>query len=75
MSNERPRGYVKPPAAVQVGVRDFIARHGEKVAFDHFGLARATIARAGAGFVLQGSVLRAIEEGLARPVDAAEVGR
>jgi hypothetical protein len=51
-------------------VREFVARHGEAVAFDHFGVARGTIARCAAGMTVQGATLRAIEQGLHEPVCA-----
>jgi DNA-directed RNA polymerase specialized sigma24 family protein len=67
-STPRPRGYIRPPQATQIGVREFIARHGESIAFAHFGVARGTIARCAAGLTIQGATLRAIEEGLRTPV-------
>jgi hypothetical protein len=53
-------------------VREFIARYGEAVAYEHFGVARGTIARCAAGLTIQGVTLRAIEEGLATPVTELE---
>jgi hypothetical protein len=67
-SSLRPRGYVRPPQSIQIGVREFVARHGETVASDHFGVDRKTVARCAAGFTLQGAVLRAFQEGLSTPV-------
>jgi hypothetical protein len=68
VSTPRPRGYLRPSPTTQVGVREFVARYGEAVAFDHFGVSRGTIARCAAGLTVQGATLRAIEEGLATPV-------
>ena len=66
----RRRGHVRPTPTVAASLRDFVARHGEKVAMDHFGVSRIALARAAAGWTLQGSTLFALEDGLAR---AAEV--
>jgi hypothetical protein len=68
LSTPRPRGYLRPSHATQAGVREFIARYGEAVAYDHFGVCRTTIARCAAGLTIQGATLRAIEEGLCTPV-------
>ncbi len=74
-STPRPRGFVRPSPETQASVRAFIARHGEAVAYEHLGVARATIARCAAGFTVQGATLRAIEEGLATPVAGLEPAR
>jgi hypothetical protein len=68
VSAPRPRGFLRPSQSTQIAVREFVARYGEKVADEHFGVTRETIARAAAGFTVQGATLRAIEEGLATPV-------
>jgi hypothetical protein len=63
----RHRGYVRP-ADGGARMRVWLARYGEPEALRHFALSRLAIARAAAGMVILGATLRAVEEGLARPV-------
>lgn len=72
LSMPRPRGYLRPSPEIQIGMREFLARYGEVVAYHHFGVSRTTIARCAAGLTLQGSTLRSIMEGLATPVAERE---
>lgn len=62
----RPVGHVVVPSGVALGVRNFIARHGERAASEHFGLSRISIARAAAGLVVQGATLFALHDGISR---------
>ncbi len=62
------RGYLRPPQDIQIKMREFVARYGEAIAFDHFGISRGTVARVAAGLGVQGTTLRAVEEGLSTPV-------
>jgi hypothetical protein len=58
---------LRPSPETQIAVREFVARHGANAAGQHFGIHPATVARVGAGMVVQGCVLRAVEEGLRTP--------
>ena len=65
-SSPRPRGHQRPSSAIQIAMREYLARYGENAALAHFGLSRLSIARAAAGMLLQGGTILAIEDGLAR---------
>jgi hypothetical protein len=60
----RPRGWLRPSQDTQVGMRRFVAQFGERLAVDHFGICRATIARIAGGLAVQAVTLRAVEDGL-----------
>jgi hypothetical protein len=65
----RHRGHVRVSPETAVKVREFIARWGEHVAANVFGLDRHTVVRCAAGLTMQGLALNAIEEGLLTPED------
>lgn len=67
--NASSRSVYRPSAEIAVALREFCSRHGESVACQLFGINKATLARAAAGFPVLGSVLESVEAGLRTPPD------